>query len=58
MTEIIEVQNNTKNQIIISAYRSKTSGILYIDIYESNNDNKTEVQPNEYERIKVKEVMF
>ena len=56
MTEIIEINNETDQQIKVSAYRSKTSGMLYIHIGERHG-TEVIVEPQDYEQIEVKEVL-
>lgn len=54
MKEEIEIRNETDKEIIVSACRSKLSGILYIEVGGSHKPVK--IAPNDYAFLKVNQI--
>jgi hypothetical protein len=55
MTEIIEINNNTKKLIKVFACRSTSSGMLYVQVGDRDGYEIT-VAPMFYAQIEVREV--
>ena len=55
--ELIEIRNETKRTITVSACRSKISNRLYVHIGKAHG-NETKVKPLDYAIIQVNEVDF
>ena len=55
--ELIEVRNETKRTILVTACRSKLSNRLYIHIGKAHG-TETKVKPLDYAIIEVNEVAF
>ena len=55
--EYIEIRNYTRKEIKVSACRSKMSGILYVEIWNSGC-KKSKVPAHGYEVVEVKKKKF